>query len=192
MLSDVVETTTELKFDKWVDRLIIDKLDLKNTVSSQLDKSKKRILNKIALPYKLNKNDNFKRVEFPNLELNAGAGLVSSVSDLLLFDKAFDNNEIITKKNKETVLKPFELKDKSISPYGYGWFIQKYNGYTLVWHYGLQPNAYSGLYLKVLEKDLTLVILANSENLSKPFDLKKGNVLNSKFAKVFLNEFLND
>ena len=149
-------------------------------------------MDEIALPYKINKNGNFKRVQFPNLELNAGAGLVSSVSDLLLFDKAFDNNEIISKKSKETVLKPFEFEDNNLSPYGYGWFIQKYNGYTLVWHYGLQPNAYSGLYLKVLEKDLTLVILANSENLSKPFNLKKGNVLNSKFAKVFLNEFLDE
>jgi hypothetical protein len=62
----------------------------------------------------------------------------------------------------------------------------------LVWHYGLQPNAYSGLYIKVLEKDLTLVILANSQNLSEPFDLGKGNVLNSKFAIAFLNEFLNE
>lgn len=71
------------------------------------------------------------------------------------------------------MFKPFELVDKSLSSYGYGWFIQKYNEYTLVWHYGLQPNAYSGLYLKVLEKDLTLVILANNQNLSEPFDLGK-------------------
>ncbi len=192
MLSDVVETTTRLKFDKWVDSLVIKKLNLKHSASSQLDKSKKNILDEIALPYKIDNNGNFARVKFPRLELNAGAGLVFSVSDLLLFDNAFDNNELISKESKEIVFKQFELEDQSLSPYGYGWFVQKYNGYTLVWHYGLQPNAYSGLYLKVLEKNLTLVILANGQNLSEPFDLGKGNVLNSKFANVFLNEFLKE
>ena len=192
MLSDVLETATHQKFDKWVDSLVIKKLNLQNSASSQLDESKKIILDKIALPYKIDDNGIFERVEFPDPDLNAGAGLVFSAYDLLLFDKAFNNNKVISKESKEKMLKPFELTDKSLSPYGYGWFIQKYNGYTLVWHYGLQPNAYSGLYLKVLEKDLTLVILANSQNLSEPFDLGKGNVLNSKFAMAFLNEFLNE
>jgi len=191
MLSDVVENATQLKFDKWVDSLVIKNLKLQNSASSQLDESKMHILDKIALPYKTNDSGISEIVEFPNKDLNAGAGLVFSAYDLLLFDKAFDNNEIISKESKEKLLKPFELTDKSIAPYGYGWFTQKYKGYTLIWHYGLQPKAYSGLYLKVLEKDLTFVILANSENLSKPFDLGKGNILNSKFANVFLNEFLN-
>ncbi len=192
MLSDVVENKTQLKFDKWIDSLVIKKLNLKHAASSPLDVSKKMVLDKIALPYKIDDNGNFESVEFPDPELNAGAGLVFSTYDLLLFDNAFDNNKIISKESKAMVLKPFELVDKSLSPYGYGWFIQKYKGYTLVWHYGLQPDAYSGLYLKVLEKDLTLVILANSQNLSEPFDLGKGNVLNSKFAMAFLNEFLKD
>lgn len=145
----------------------------------------------IALSYKIDGSGNFEKIEFPDQDLNAGAGLVFSASDLLLFDEAFDNNKLISKETKEMMLKPFELADKSLSPYRYGWFIPKYNGYTLVWHYGLQPNAYSGLYLKVLEKDLTLVMLANSQNLSEPFDLGNGNVLNSKFAMAFINHFLN-
>lgn len=43
MLSDVVETTTQLKFDKWVDSLVINKLNLEHSASSQLDESKKSI-----------------------------------------------------------------------------------------------------------------------------------------------------
>lgn len=192
MLSDVVETATHIKFDTWVDSLVIKRLNLKHSASSQLDDSKKLVIDKIALPYKIDSSGNFERTEFPDPELNAGAGLVFSAYDLLLFDKAIDNNKIISKESKEKMLKPFEFADKSISPYGYGWFIQKYNGNTLVWHYGLQPNAYSGLYLKVLEKDLTLVILANSQNLSEPFDLEKGNVLSSEFAKSFLELIIDE
>jgi hypothetical protein len=128
-------------------------------------------VDKIALPYKIDDNGNFERVEFPDPNLNAGAGLIFSARNLLLFDKAFDNNKIISKESKEKMLEPFKLADKSLSPYCYGWFIQKYKGYTLIWLYGWQPNAYSGLYLKVLEKDLALTLLANSEGLSQPFDL---------------------
>lgn len=149
-------------------------------------------IGKIALPYKIGDTGNFERADFPDPDLNAGAGLVFSANDLLIFDKAFNTNKLVSKAHKEKLLQPFELADKSRSPYGYGWFIQKYKGYTLVWHYGLQPNAYSGLYLKVLEKNMTLVILANSQNLSEPFDLGKGNVLNSKFATAFLNIFLTE
>ena len=192
MLSEVVENATHIKFDKWVDSLVIKKLDLKYSASSQLDESKRSVLDKIAIPYKIDTLGNFERVDFPDPDLNAGAGLVFSAYDLLLFDKALNNNQIISKESKEKMLKPFEMMDKSISPYGYGWFIQKYKSYTLAWHYGLQPSAYSGLYLKVLEKDLTFVILANSENLSEPFDLGKGNILNSKFAMAFLNAFLKE
>jgi hypothetical protein len=149
-------------------------------------------VDKIALPYKIDDNGNFERVEFPNPNLNAGAGLIFSAHDLLLFDQAFDNNKIISKESKEKILEPIKLADKSLLPYGSGWFIQKYKGYTLIWHCGWQPKAYSGLYLKVLEKDLTLILLANSERLSQPFDLGKGNVLNSMFTMAFSNLFLNE
>lgn len=124
MLSDVLENATHQKFDKWVDSLVIKKLKLQNTASSQLDESKKNVLDNIALPYKVDDNGNFQKVEFPDLDLNAGAGLVFSANDLLLFDRAFDNNEIISKESREKVLKPFELANKNLSPYGYGWFTQ--------------------------------------------------------------------
>lgn len=190
MLSDVMESATNLKFDKWVDSLIIKKLNLKNSASSQLDSLRKNVLDKIALPYTVDSNGKFVKVEFPDPQLNAGAGLVFSAYDLLLFDKALNQNKIISKESKKIMFTPYILEDKTKSPYGYGWFIQKDKAHTLVWHYGLQPNAYSGLYIKVLEKNLTLVLLANSQNLSEPFHLEKGNVLNSEFAKSFLNIFL--
>ena len=192
MLSDVMESATHISFDKWVDSLVIRKLDLKNSASSQLDETRKKVLGNIAFPYKVDSNGEFERVEFPDPQLNAGAGLVFSARDLLLFDVALNTNKIISKESKEEMLTPYKLADGSISPYGYGWFIQKHKGFTLVWHYGLQPNAYSGLYLKVLEKNLTLVLLANSQNLSEPFHLEKGDVSNSEFAKAFLNAFLEN
>jgi CubicO group peptidase (beta-lactamase class C family) len=189
MLSVAVETATDSKFDELVDSMIIDRLNLKNTASSQLDKSKKVLLSKIALPY--NPTDSgFVRADFPNPNLNAGAGVISSVNDLMIFDKAINTNILVSDETKNLQFQPYKLNDGSLSHYGYGWFTQKYKDQTLVWHYGHHPGSFSALYLKVLEKNLTLIILANSDRLSRDFDLGKGDVTKSEFAKRFLNLFV--
>ena len=62
----------------------------------------------------------------------------------------------------------------------------------MVWHYGWQPGAYSGLYLKLPERGLTLLLLANGENLSAPFhEAGYGrDVFASPFAEAFWEVFV--
>jgi hypothetical protein len=55
-----------------------------------------------------------------------------------------------------------------------------------VWHFGLVPNAYSSLILKVPGRHITFILLANSDGLSAPFQLADGDVTRSLFATVFL------
>jgi len=74
-----------------------------------------------------------------------------------------------------------------ILPFGLGWFVQEYKGIKLVWHYGHAPKAYSSLILKIPEKELTLILLANSDGAIRNFNLGSGNVLNSPFATLFIN-----
>ena len=74
-------------------------------------------------------------------------------------------------------------------PYGFGWFVQEYEGVKLIWHYGHAPKAYSSLILKVPAEEVTLILLANSDGASAPFRLGAGNVLRSPFAVLFLNLF---
>jgi hypothetical protein len=71
-------------------------------------------------------------------------------------------------------------------PTGLGWFVQGYNGQMLVWHFGLVKDAWSSLILKVPNRDLTFILLANSDGLSAPFALENGDVTSSAFAKLFL------
>ena len=44
--------------------------------------------------------------------------------------------------------------------------------------------------LKVPGRDMTLILLANSEGLSAPFALENGDVTRSLFALVFLRIFV--
>ena len=71
-------------------------------------------------------------------------------------------------------------------PTGFGWFVQNYEGQTVVWHFGLVKDAWSSLILKLPNRDLTFILLANSDGLSAPFALENGDVSTSAFAKLFL------
>jgi CubicO group peptidase (beta-lactamase class C family) len=77
------------------------------------------------------------------------------------------------------------------TPTGLGWFVQAYNGAHLVWHFGVAPGAYSSLILKVPSRNLTLILLANSDGLNQPFALDRGDVTASLFAKLFLSLFVS-
>lgn len=55
-------------------------------------------------------------------------------------------------------------------PYGLGWFVQDRNGVCMLWHYGWWVGS-SSIIIKVPERRLTFVLLANSDMLSRKFDL---------------------
>jgi len=122
-------------------------------------------------------------------QLNAGGGMISTVCDLAKFDVAIDRNQIFSEVSKEAMFSPTRSSSGQVLPYGLGWFVQEHHGVKLVWHYGWAPYAYSSLILKVPEKEVTLILLANSDGASAPFDLGAGDVLTSPFAVAFLNQF---
>ena len=75
-------------------------------------------------------------------------------------------------------------------PTGLGWFVQTYNGKTIVWHFGVAENASSSMMLTVPSRGMTLILVANSDGLVKPFAMSTGDVTVSPFARVFLGTFV--
>jgi CubicO group peptidase (beta-lactamase class C family) len=123
----------------------------------------------------------------PTPSLNAGAGMISNVLDLAKFDAAMDRDAIVSAQSKALMFTPARSNSGERLPYGLGWFIQDSDNHRLVWHNGHAPGAHSSLLFKVPAADHTLILLANSDGASGPFDLTKGNVLNSPFARLFLH-----
>ena len=78
-------------------------------------------------------------------------------------------------------------------PYGLGWFIGTYKKHRIVFHTGWQPSSFSALYVKIPNKNMTLILLANSEDLIAPFmqDLGTGNIESSPFAVSFFRIFID-
>jgi CubicO group peptidase (beta-lactamase class C family) len=111
------------------------------------------------------------------------------VRDLARFDAALDSALLLRDETLAGAWTNAVGRDRTILPTGLGWFVQKYNGETVVWHFGLTPNGYSSLFLKLPSKHLTLILLANSDGLSSYFDLASGDVTKSLFAVLFLRLF---
>jgi len=187
-LSPVAEAVSGKKFSDLLVDNIIGPLDMTRTVPSINNRLRQEVLADRAKYYKMGFGGEFVPSSYP-AKLSSSAGMVSTVGDLAKFDIAMDRNLIVAQKTKAEMFTPAISNSGKPLPYGLGWFVQYHDNVKLVWHYGWAPNAYSSLFLKVPEKDLTLILLANSDGASAPFGLGAGNVLRSPFAAMFLSLF---
>lgn len=150
-----------------------------------------RVLNRLAVPYKLDRKNRPVRSDTPLTEgVNAAEGLVSTVRDLARFDAALDDTVLLLPETLTVAWSNVVRGDGAPLPTGLGWFVQSYRGEPLVWHFGLIPGAYSSLVIKLPARHATLILLANSDGLSAPFQLHNGDVTRSIFATVFLRLFV--
>jgi CubicO group peptidase (beta-lactamase class C family) len=147
------------------------------------------VLRRMAVPYRVDGRGRPIRSNISprNPAIDASTGLVTTARDLWRFDTALDEGTLIGR----DLLGYMRNGAQPGTPRGLGWFVQAYNGERLVWHFGLSPNAYSSLILKVPSRNLTLILLANSDGLSAPFALERGDVTTSLFAKLFLSLFVS-
>jgi CubicO group peptidase (beta-lactamase class C family) len=122
--------------------------------------------------------------------IDAREGLISTVRDLAKYDAAIDRHQFLRQETQERAWTPAFSSGGHALPHGLGWFAQRYRGLKLVWHYGYWPNNFSALLLKVPEKNVTLILLANSDGLSAPFFSDNNDVETSAFASCFLRLFV--
>lgn len=190
-LTNVAEEASGKAFGELLVEKIIAPLEMTSTVPSIHERIRKKVITQRAKYYQFG---NFGRL-IPSkknpYKLSASAGMVSTVIDLAKFDVAMDQDMIISRKSKEIMFTPTISNSGKTLPYGMGWFAQEYRGVKLVWHYGHAPEAYSSLIVKIPAKDLTIILLANSDGASRGFNLGKGDVLSSPFATLFFRQFTN-
>ena len=146
----------------------------------------RHVLDQMAVPYKVDSRNRAERFELPPMPMSATGGLVTTVRDLARLDAALDSTLILRQETLDQAWNPVITPQGIVTPMGLGWFVQSYRGERLVWHFGLIGNAYSSLVLKLPERKLTFILLANSDGLSAAFQLPAGNVTKSLFALLFL------
>jgi len=142
-----------------------------------------------ATPYQYDRDYEVYPVPVPSYA-NAAAGLISTVVDLAKFAAAIEADELVAAETKAEMFAPTVLNSGADGPYGLGWFTETYDDTELIWHYGY--GAYSSLFLMVPSERLTFIVLANTQNLSRPFGLglEGVSVLGSPLALAFFKEFV--
>lgn len=191
VLSHVVEESSGTSFPDLLVEYVVRPAGMSSTIPSLSKSQRERVLAARAKYYSGRGAGDFVPSSYP-IGLSSAAGMISTVLDLARFDQAMDQDRLISREAKMTMFTPSVATDGKTLPYGLGWFVQNHHGHQLIWHYGWAPNAYSGLYLKVPAKQLTLILLANSEGLSADFQLGSGNVLASPFASAFLDTMVGE
>lgn len=148
------------------------------------------VIDHVAQPYKLYGDGEVIHTFNPQRGIGTANGIISSVADLAKYDVAIDRDLLVKRSTRDQMWTAAVSNSGKSLPYGLGWMVQMVNGVKLIWHNGFLPDRYSALYLKVPEKNLTLILLANSDAISAPAKLAQANVTNSAFADSFLRTFV--
>jgi CubicO group peptidase (beta-lactamase class C family) len=159
-------------------------------------------LSRLSQPYTLYGDSETVHVPYPPKGLGASAGLLSTVLDMAQYDAAIDRHRFLKTETQEKAWTAFVSNGGQRLPHGLGWFVTEDPGIRLVWHYGNWGTGFSAIYLKVPERHLSLVMLANSEALGdhhfpaivdRQEQLQVGAAItNNVFACSFLRLFVLD
>jgi len=146
-------------------------------------------LQRLAVPYSVDARRHATRSSYVATTLTPASGLISSVRDLEQFDLELKRGRILDPDWLSFAWTPPRDANGAPLPHGYGWFVQTINSEKVVWQFGVSDNASSSMMMTLPSRNLTLIMLANSHGLVRPFALSEGDVTVSPFARLFLTIF---
>jgi CubicO group peptidase (beta-lactamase class C family) len=146
-------------------------------------------IRRLATPYTVDARGRATSSSYVASTLTPASGLISTVRDLEQFDLALKKGFLRPEWLSLAFTPPTNASGQPL-PHAYGWFVQAYNGERIVWQYGVSDNANSSMIITVPRRAVTLILLANSQGLARPFGLSAGDVTVSPFARLFLSIFV--
>jgi CubicO group peptidase (beta-lactamase class C family) len=147
-------------------------------------------LRSLATPYAVDSRGRATASSYVANTLTPASGLISTVRDLEQFDLSLKSGFLLRPEWRTFALTPPNDAGGSPLPHAYGWFVQVYNGGRVAWQYGVSDNASSSMIVTLPQRGVTLILLANSQGLVRPFNLSAGDVTVSPFARLFLSVFV--
>jgi CubicO group peptidase (beta-lactamase class C family) len=170
LLASIIEVVSKEKYPDFMKSNIFKPLGMKNTFVHTHRLNPKKIKN-YALGYV---QDSLKKYVLPDAlpdfrgvvfhdGVIGGRGIHSTLSDLLIWDKALKNNQLISQKVFDEIYSPAILKNGDKSDYGFGMKIENspLNGHILR-HTG-GSFGYATCFERHLTKDYTIIILQNHD-----------------------------
>ena len=159
LLGYIIEKISGLSYGDFINENIFKKIGMNN--SSYADNYK--IIPNKAVGYGLFEG-NFENAEYmsPSFPYAAGS-LISTIDDMFLWNKAIQDNTLISEKSKQLAFTNHKLNTGKPSNYGYGWFINEIAGLPTVEHTGgINGFTTSGIY--VPDSKIYSIVLSNLDD----------------------------
>ncbi len=156
LLGYIIEVVTGESYENFIEKNIFNKINM----SSSYYGNKSKVIKNRASGYSKAGNE-YINAEYISMTLPYAAGsLMSTTSDLLKWQNALNNNELISKASFEKASNGSTLNDKTHIPYGYGLQKGKINGSMSIQHGGSIFGFKSmGIYLP--EEKVFVSVLSN-------------------------------
>ena len=140
--------------------------------------------------------DVFKETDQSSTSATLGdGGVYSNLRDLALWDDALSRNTLLSAAEMQPALLPVKLADGSVPhwasgpgdsdpqvgkpvSYGFGWFLDSYQGHERMWHYG-DTVGFKSAIVRFHKSRLTIILLSNRSELDPA-------LLASRVADVYL------
>lgn len=178
VLGLIVARTSGKTYGEFLHERIFAPLKMNHTIVYQ--KGKNEVANRAFGHSK--ENDLFKETDQSSTSATLGdGGIYSNLEDLAKWDDALRNHTLLSEKEMRPALAPVKLNDGSephwptqlngdnLHPgkpvsYGFGWFLDPYNGHARMWHTG-STMGFRTVIERFLGENLTIIILSNRTDL---------------------------
>ncbi len=96
------------------------------------------------------------------LELRPSGAFLSTVSDFAKWDAALYTDNILKSSSRDQMWTPVVLNSGATHPYGFGWFVDDWQGHRRVYHSGGLPG-FQSEFDRFINDKLTVIVLINTD-----------------------------
>lgn len=147
LLGEIIESVSRKSYGEYLSEKIFKPLGMKNTF----------VNNGVEIDRAIGYDENWNQNDY--LMTTADGGIISTVKDLFLWDKALFENKLISKESKELMFTASILNNGNKVNYGFGWDINE-NNKKIASHTGWLASF--GAYNQIdLETGYFLIVLSN-------------------------------
>src|SRR5262249_13350291 len=140
-------------------------------MGSTTDRKPAVVIPKRAAGYELTNHVHINR-DYDLTDIFSAGAIVSTMLDMAKWDAALNGDKLLSKASKEQWWSPTKLNDGKIQNYGFGWFLDPFNGRKNFGHGGA-TSGFSATIQRFPDDRLSIIILCNADETGVATSLAK-------------------
>jgi CubicO group peptidase (beta-lactamase class C family) len=178
VLAMIVEKASGKPFGQFLQERTFKPLRMRNTLA--YEKGKNEVPHRACGHSKTGKDDGWHETDqSPTSAVLGDGGIYSSIDDLAEWDRALREHTLLSEAEMQAALTavqptegPAKIEDGSTVNYGFGWFLDPYQGHKRMSHYG-STIGFRTTIQRFPDDKLTVIVLANRADINpEEFALK--------------------